>query len=103
VKQVAKVIRTRTVRHWKGDGRTRKLVTGTTTETVYLVTSLTSADASPRQIAAYIRAHRGIEDRTHWVRDTTLREDACKVRHPPAPATSLLSATSPSDSSTSQA
>jgi predicted transposase YbfD/YdcC len=82
VKQVAKVIRTRTVRHWKGDGRTWKLVTATTTETVYLVTSLTSADASPRQIAAYIRAHWGIENRTHWVRDTTLREDACKVRHP---------------------
>ena len=23
-----------------------------------------------------------MENRTHWVRDTTLREDACKVRHP---------------------
>ena len=82
VKQIAKVIRTRTVRRWKGDGRTWKLVTGTTTETGYLVTSLTSADASPRQIAACIRAHWGIENKSHWIRDTTLREDACKVRHP---------------------
>jgi predicted transposase YbfD/YdcC len=80
VRQVAKVTRTRTVRHWKGDGKTWRLVTSTTTETVYLVTSLSAAQASPRQVAAYIRAHWGIENQVHWVRDATLREDASKVR-----------------------
>jgi predicted transposase YbfD/YdcC len=80
VRQVAKVTRTRTVRRWKGDGKTWRLVTSTTTETVYLVTSLSAAQASPQQIAAYIRAHWGIENQVHWVRDTTLREDASKVR-----------------------
>ena len=80
VKQVAKVIRARTVRCWKGDGRTWRLVTKTTRETVYLVTSLTSREAGPQHIAAYIRAHWGIENQIHWVRDATLREDDCKVR-----------------------
>jgi predicted transposase YbfD/YdcC len=79
-RQVAKVTRARTVRRWKGDGKTWRLVTSTTTETVYLVTSLSAAQASPKQIAAYIRAHWGIENQVHWVRDATLREDASKVR-----------------------
>jgi predicted transposase YbfD/YdcC len=68
------------VRRWKGDGKTWRLVTSTTTETVYLVTSLSAAQASPRQVAACIRAHWGIENQVHWVRDATLREDASKVR-----------------------
>jgi predicted transposase YbfD/YdcC len=80
VRQVVKVTRTRTVRRWKGDGKTWRLVTSTTTETVCLVTSLTAAHASPKQIATYIRAHWGIENQVHWVRDATLREDASKVR-----------------------
>lgn len=80
VEQVAKVHRVRTVRHWKGDGRTWRLVTTTTRETVYLVTSLTSREAGPEHIAAYIRAHWGIENQVHWVRDATLREDESKVR-----------------------
>lgn len=79
VRQVAKVIRTRTVRRWKGDGKKWRLVTATSTETVYLVTSLSAAEATPAQIAAYIRAHWGIEV-IHWTRDATLREDDSKVR-----------------------
>lgn len=82
VTQVAKLTRTRTVRRWKGDGKNWRLVTATATETVYLVTSLTAAQATPQQIAAYIRAHWGIENRIHWVRDATLREDASRVCHP---------------------
>lgn len=80
VEQVAKVHRVRTVRYWKGDGRTWRLVTKTTRETVYLITSLTSREAGPGHIAAYIRAHWGIENQVHWVRDATLREDGSKVR-----------------------
>jgi predicted transposase YbfD/YdcC len=80
VEQVAKVHRARTVRHWKGDGSTWKLVTKTTRETVYLVTSLTAREAGPGHIAAYIRSHWGIENEVHWVRDATLREDDSKVR-----------------------
>jgi predicted transposase YbfD/YdcC len=80
VEQVAKVHRVRTIRHWKGDGRTWRLVTTTTRETVYLVTSLTAREAGPEHIAAYIRAHWCIENQVHWVRDATLREDDSKVR-----------------------
>ena len=80
VRQVAKVHRVRTVRYWKGNGSTWKLVTKTTRETVYLVTSLTAREAGPEHIAVYIRSHWGIENEVHWERDTTLREDDCKVR-----------------------
>lgn len=80
VEQAAKVHRVRTVRYWKGDGSTWRLVTKTTRETVYLVTSLTSREAGPEHIAVYTRSHWGIENEVHWVRDATLREDDCKVR-----------------------
>jgi predicted transposase YbfD/YdcC len=80
VEQVAKVHRVRTVRYWKGDGSAWRLITKTTRETVYLVTSLTAREAGPEHIAACIRSHWGIENQVHWVRDTTLREDDSKVR-----------------------
>ncbi len=47
---------------------------------MYLITSLTAREAGPEHIAAYIRGHRGIENKVHLVRDVTLREDASKVR-----------------------
>jgi predicted transposase YbfD/YdcC len=79
VRQVAKVIRSRTVTSWRSDGSRKTRVTKTSTETVYLITSLTSREAAPEHIAAYIRAHWGIENQVHWVRDLTLREDASTV------------------------
>jgi predicted transposase YbfD/YdcC len=79
VRQIAKVVRTRTVTSRPSDGSRRARVTKTSTETVYLITSLTSREAAPGHIAAYIRAHWGIENQVHWVRDTTLREDSSKV------------------------
>ncbi len=78
--QVARVIRTRTVTSWKGNGKTRARVTETSSETVYLITSLTAREAAPEHIAAYARGHWGIENEVHLVRDVTLREDASKVR-----------------------
>jgi predicted transposase YbfD/YdcC len=80
VRQVAKVIRTRTVTRWEGDGHKRARVTKTSTETVYLITSLTAREAAPEHIAAYIRAHWGIENQVHWARDLTLREDSSRAR-----------------------
>ena len=79
VGQVAKVIRTRTVTTWKNNGKRRARVTKTSTETVYLVTSLSAREAAPQHIAAYIRHHWSIENQVHLVRDVTLREDASKV------------------------
>jgi len=78
--QVARVIRTRTVTSWKHDGKNRTRVTRTSSETVYVITSLTAREAAPEHIAAYIRTHWGIENEVHLVRDVTLREDASKVR-----------------------
>ena len=80
VRQVARVIRTRTVTYWKGNGKTWSLVTETSSETVYLVTSLTAREAGPEHIAAYARRHWSIENQVHLVRDVTLREDSSKVR-----------------------
>ena len=50
------------------------------TETVYAITSLTAAQASPAQLAAALRGHWAIEDRLHWVRDVTCGEDLSQVR-----------------------
>ena len=50
------------------------------TETVYAITSLTAAQASPAQLAAAQRGHWAIEDRLHWVRDVTYGEDLSQVR-----------------------
>jgi predicted transposase YbfD/YdcC len=78
--QAARVIRTRTVTSWLNDGHTRTRVTRTSTETVYLIITMTASQASPAHIATYTRQHWGIENRVHWVRDVTLREDSSQVR-----------------------
>jgi predicted transposase YbfD/YdcC len=78
--QVARVIRTRTVTSWPSDGHTRTRVTQTSTETVYLIITMTARQASPAHIATYARQHWGIENRLHYVRDVTLGEDSSQVR-----------------------
>lgn len=78
--QVSRVIRTRTVTFWLNDGHTRTRVTRTGTETVYLVITMPARQAPPAHVAAYTRNHWGIENRVHWVRDLTLREDSSQVR-----------------------
>ena len=68
-------------------------------ETSYYITDLSGAYASPVALAYYIRGHWGIENRSHYVRDVTYREDLSQVRAGAAPrvmatlrnlATSLL-------------
>lgn len=56
-----------------------------TQETVYGFTSLTPAQAGPERLLELIREHWAIENRLHWRRDVTLREDHCQVRKGVAP------------------
>jgi predicted transposase YbfD/YdcC len=73
---VAQVFRlTRTVHE---HGRTR-------TEVVYGITSLAPARASAARLLQLVRDHWAIENRLHWRRDVTLREDHCQVRKGDAP------------------
>ena len=72
--QIAKITRSR-----KRTGRKRSI------ETVYIVTSLNHRQATPTQLAAYVRGQWSIENGLHWVRDVTQREDASQVRTGHAP------------------
>src|SRR5690348_15633564 len=54
-----------------------------TIEVVYLITSDRGAD--PATLAAWVRGHREIENRLHWVRDVTYQEDRSLVRTGNAP------------------
>ena len=54
-----------------------------TVEVVYLITS--DRGAGPATLAAWVRSHREIENRLHWVRDVTYQEDKSLVRTGNAP------------------
>ena len=60
--------------------RTREIGGKTSIETVYLITSLPAANAPPARLLALNRAHWGIENKLHHVRDVTMDEDRCRVR-----------------------
>ncbi len=68
--------------------RKRKPLTGHRwrTETVYAVTDLTWDQASPARLAHALRAHWGIENRLHWIRDVTFAEDLSQIRTGNGPA-----------------
>jgi hypothetical protein len=54
-------------------------------EIVYGVTSLSEEKADAGQLLKLMRDHWQIENGLHWVRDVTLKEDACRVRTGSAP------------------
>lgn len=54
------------------------------TVTVYAITNLTAAQASPADLADWLRGHWAIEV-LHHIRDTTYREDASRLRTGNAP------------------
>ncbi len=57
----------------------------THTEVVYGITSLSPKQASAARLLEVVRDHWAIENRLHWRRDVTLREDHCQVRKGQAP------------------
>jgi predicted transposase YbfD/YdcC len=66
---------------WRQDVRTGKV----SRETVYVITSLTSAQASPADLARLIREHWSVEVH-HHVRDLSFREDQATNRTSHGPA-----------------
>jgi predicted transposase YbfD/YdcC len=79
VRQIARITRTTTRTSAAGSYRQATRTTVTTTETVYVITSLTRREAAPRHLAHYLRGHWSIENQVHWIRDTTYREDASAI------------------------
>ncbi|MDX3556666.1 ISAs1 family transposase [Streptomyces europaeiscabiei] len=67
--QAAKILRHRT------DLRSGKV----TRQTVYALTDLTARQASPQRLGQLARSQWVIENRLHFVRDTTFTEDASKI------------------------
>jgi predicted transposase YbfD/YdcC len=60
--------------------RIREISGKTSTETAYIITSLTAAEAGPERLLQLSRSHWNIENRLHYVRDVTFNEDRCRVR-----------------------
>lgn len=56
-----------------------------TVEVEYGVTSLSEEKANAAVLSEHLRDHWKIENKLHYVRDVTFREDACRVRRGTAP------------------
>jgi predicted transposase YbfD/YdcC len=55
-------------------------------ETVFAITSLPPEQANPLKLLTLNRAHWGIENRSHYVRDVTFDEDRSRIRVGNGPA-----------------
>jgi predicted transposase YbfD/YdcC len=71
---------TRTVRKRAKRSRTYKTVRIKTAVAVLGITSLSAREAAPAHLATYVRGHWAIENKIHWVRDVTFREDASQIK-----------------------
>jgi hypothetical protein len=60
--------------------RERRIGDKVSTEVAYIVTSLDALQAPPERLLALVRAHWGIENRLHHVRDVSFEEDRCRSR-----------------------
>src|SRR6266480_2627335 len=70
--------------------RTRTIKGKTSRETAYLVVSLPAEHAQPEQLQDWARLEWHIENRLHWIRDVTLREDAHQARTGNGPAVAAV-------------
>jgi predicted transposase YbfD/YdcC len=66
--------------------RTRTIKGKTSRETAYLTVSLPADQAQPADLGTWARSEWQIENRLHYVRDVTLREDAHQARTGNGPA-----------------
>jgi predicted transposase YbfD/YdcC len=55
-------------------------------EVVFGITALSARRAGPADLAGYARNHWSVENKSHYVRDVTFREDASQTRTGHAPA-----------------
>ena len=56
-------------------------------EVAYAITSVERRQAGASRLLGWWQGHWGIENRSHYVRDVTLGEDACRIRTGDAPQT----------------
>lgn len=73
VAQVARVDRIRELKNGRQE-----------VETVWVITSLTAAQADPARLWELVRQYWSIENGTHYPLDVSAGEDRCRVRHPVA-------------------